>query len=280
MRYSFLVLRLVLAFLLFGGLGLAQPKPDSTETQKLALEREQFEFEKKQSNRTLFLGFLLTTVGGAYITWLLSTRTWSRQTKMELHRKRFEEGNAFLEDFSKGVGLRFFLLQRYLWALGGGDAQRVARAEKDYFKNLAEWNSQYWHRRNKIRLLIDDSQANAFLDYQDDFRPQSPESLHYLFVKAHAEVQRVKDGTLSTKEAQSSVDTLNWACSTYLENLTTLFLERAASVQLLQTPMAQESSLKSGLSGGRTSLAVPPRLWNFQPTSHKTGKDRSSGARE
>lgn len=275
MRLSGLVTRVMLVLLMLCGSALAQARQDSTETQKLALEREQFEFEKQQSNRTLFLGFLLTTAGGAYLTWLLSTRTWSRQTKMELHRKRFEEGNAFLEDFSKGVGLRFFLLQRYLWALGGGDPQRISRVEKDYFKNLVEWNSQYWHRRNKIRLLIDDTQANAFLDYQDDFRPDSPESLHYLFVKAHAEVQRVKDGTLSKSEAQSSVDTLNWACSTYLENLTTMFLKRAASVQLLRTPAPQESSLKSGLRGGRSGAAVPPRLWNLQPTNFKQRRDKS-----
>jgi len=275
MRLSGLVTRVMLVLLMLCGSALAQARQDSTETQKLALEREQFEFEKQQSNRTFFLGFLLTTVGGASLTWLMSTRTWSRQTKTELHRKRFEEGNAFLEDFSKGVGLRFFLLQRYLWALGGGDPQRISRVEKDYFKNLVEWNSQYWHRRNKIRLLIDDTQANAFLDYQDDFRPDSPESLHYLFVKAHGEVQRVKDGTLSKSQAQSSVDTLNWACSTYLENLTTLFLERAASVQLLRMPAPQESSLKSGLRGGRSGAAVPPRLWNLQPTNFEQGRDKS-----
>jgi len=58
------------------------------------------------------------------------------------------------------------------------------------------------------------------------------------------------------------MDTLNWACATFLENLTTLFLQRAAGVQLLQTPPHQQSTLKTGLQQGGLGRAVPPRLWD------------------
>jgi hypothetical protein len=59
---------------------------------------------------------------------------------------------------------------------------------------------------DEIFLVIDDIPANAFLDYQDDLGSDNSESLHYLFVKASGEVQRVKEGMSSKPEAQSSVD--------------------------------------------------------------------------
>jgi|SRR5579864_503625 len=112
---------LLWCFILVGlfGLSLAQPGSQSIEAEKLKLEKDKFEYEKRQSNRNLIFGFVLTTLGGAYASWLLSTRTWHRQTRIDLYRKRFEEGTAFLDSFAKTVGRRYYLLQRYLWALGG-----------------------------------------------------------------------------------------------------------------------------------------------------------------
>ncbi len=174
--------------------GLAQSRQDSTEAEKLKFEREKFAYEKYQSSRNLVLGFVLTTAGGAYLTWILSTRAWYRQTRIELYRRRFEEGTAFLDAFSNAVGERYFLLQRYLWILGDADVKRVQRLEREYFKSVVGWNSSYWVNRNKISLLVDDLHANAFLDYQDDFHLENPQSLHYLFVKAHRYVLKAKNG--------------------------------------------------------------------------------------
>jgi len=238
----------------------AQSIPSSTDAAKLKLDQEKFAYEKSQSNRNLILGFVLTTAGGSYITWLLGTRTWNRQTKIDLYRQRVEEGTAFLDTFSQAVGERYFLMQRLLWMLGDQDAKRLERLEKEYFRCVVHWNSTYWFNRNKIRLLVSDEQANAFLDYQDDFRPDQPQSLHYLFVKAHREVLKTKAGNISRSEAQATVDNLNWACSAYLENLTTSFLDRTTSIQLLQAPSAAVSSLKAGIRH-RPGQSIPPRLW-------------------
>jgi hypothetical protein len=262
----------------FSTVGFTQSHQDTTEAEKLKLEKEKFAYEKYQSTRNLIFGFVLTTAGGAFITWILSTRAWSRQTKIDLYRRRFEEGAAFLDAFSKAVGERYFLMQRFLWVLGDADTTRVERLEKEYFLSVVAWNSSYWVNRNKIRLLVDDRQANAFLDYQDDFRLDNPQSLHYLFVKAHRDVLKAKGGELSKLEAQVSVDNLNWACSTYLENLTTSFLNRATSLQLLTTPSPQDSSLKAAIQQ-RPELSIPPRLWDL-PAPRKLLKSRKQKRRD
>jgi len=243
----------------------AQSNADNTEARKLRLEQEKFEFEKRQSDRNLILSFILTTVGGASLTWLLTTRSWSRQTKLELYRKRFDEGSEFLDQFSKAVGERFFLMQRFLWNLNDSDPAVVERLAKEYFRSVKSWNASYWLFRNKIRLFVDDSQANAFLDYQDDLRLEQPQSLHYLFVKAHRYVLKAREGALPTHEAQTVVDSLNWACSTFLENLTTSFLNKATSLQLLKTPSTETSSLKNAI--GERNLPIPPRLWKVETDS-------------
>src|SRR5215469_565121 len=243
----------------------AQSNADNTEARKLRLEQEKFEFEKRQSDRNLILSFVLTTVGGASLTWLLTTRSWSRQTKLELYRKRFDEGSEFLDQFSKAVGERFFLMQRFLWNLNDSDPAVVERLAKEYFRSVKSWNASYWLFRNKIRLFVDDSQANAFLDYQDDLRLEQPQSLHYLFVKAHRYVLKAREGALPTHEAQTVVDSLNWACSTFLENLTTSFLNKATSLQLLKTPSTETSSLKNAI--GERNLPIPPRLWKVETDS-------------
>jgi hypothetical protein len=262
---------------LVGVFGVAQSPQNATETEKLKLEKEKFAYEKYQSTRNFVLGFLLTGLGGAYFTWLLSTRSWSRQTTIDLYRRRFEDGAEFLDTFSRSVGERFFLMQRFLWILGDADQKRVGHLRKEYFQSVVAWNSSYWLNRNKIRLLVDDAQANAFLDYQDDFRVDNPQSLHYLFAKAHREVLKAEIGEISKEQAQNSVNSLNWACSTYLENLTTSFLARATSLQLLKMPSSRESSLKSGMKQ-RPDLSIPPRLWGISGESEEITMEPKANA--
>jgi hypothetical protein len=262
-------------FILFGAFAftLAQSRSESTEIEKLNLEKAKFDYAKHQSTRNLILGFVLTTIGGAYVTWLFSTRTWHRQTTIDLYRKRFEEGTAFLDSFAKAVGERYYLLQRFLWALGDADPQRIKRTEKEYFVSVVAWNTTYWVNRNKIRLLVDDTQANAFLDYKDDFNQESPQSLHYLFVKAHRYVKNVKAKEISADVAQVAVDDLNWACSTFLENLTTSFLDKAVSLQLLKSPAFRPSSLKAAIK--QRPRMIPPRLWDATDVLKQNSPEQS-----
>jgi hypothetical protein len=207
----------------------------------------------------LVAGFVLTTVGGAWITSRIQRATWERQTRVDLFRKRYEEGQAFLDDLAKAVGNRFFALQRFLWAIPDADQGRLEQIERDYFTQVVAWNATYWMNRNKIRLLIGDARANDFLDYRDDFRLEQPTSLHYHFVKAHRYVVKAKTGEVSTSQAQKIVDDLNWVCSELLEIFTTEFLARATSLQLLDAPRASSSLSAAMLEHSRQPR--PPRTW-------------------
>jgi hypothetical protein len=193
----------------------------------------------------LLLGFILTTLAGGLLSYWLQKQSWRRQTSVDLYRKRYEEGSQFLDELAKLIGNRFFQLQRYLWILEEMQdndmhddvLQAVAEeVEIEVDKTVAEWNSTFWLNRSKIRLLVGEAQAQQFLDYQDDPRTENPRSIQYRFVKAHEAVRRAKMGEVDTSSAQAEINLLNWACSEFFENLTRVFLKRAASLQLLETP--------------------------------------------
>ena len=90
--------------------------------------------------------------------------------------------------------------------------------------------------RNKIRLLIGDPEADAFLDYNDDARPKNPSSIHYKFVMAHREVLNSKLHQEQRSSAQNVVTHLNYSISGFLERLTTEFTRRANSLAILEPP--------------------------------------------
>ena len=188
----------------------------------------------------LVLGFALTTVAGAIVSFWLQRASWKRQTRIDLHKKRYEEGTQFLNELSKLIGIRFFLLQRYLWAIENAEAQKLQQVEKEYYKTVLEWNSTYWMNRNKIRLLAGEEQAIKFLKFGEDKDIGNAESLHYQFVKAHGAVAGAKKKQNRFEVAQAEVDELTFSCSVFLEQLTTQFLDKAASLQLLKVPEVVE----------------------------------------
>jgi len=184
----------------------------------------------------LVSGFVLTTILGGLLSLWFQRASWKRQTRVDLFRKRYEEGTQFLDELSDHIGKRFFALQRFVWSLQNSTEEQRANIEKEYFTIVAGWNARLRTYRNKIRLLVSEEQADRFLDYQDDYRPQDPQSLHYILVKAHNAVVDAKKGKIEIANAQRVVDELNWACSKFLEALTTSFLERATTLQLLEPP--------------------------------------------
>jgi hypothetical protein len=140
----------------------------------------------------LILGFLLTTVFGGFLGYVLQQRSWKVETEHSLHKARYEEGVKFLDALSDQIGRRFYLLQRFLWAIAEDDKEKILAREKEYFASVVEWNSSFWRNRNKIRLLANEEQANAFLSYGDDSAGDHPTSLHYKFVAAHRAVMNAK----------------------------------------------------------------------------------------
>jgi hypothetical protein len=180
--------------------------------------------------------FVLTGILGAIWTFLLSRFAWKRQSRQTLHQQRYDEGVAFLDTLSKLIGKRFFLLQRLVWTLRDNEPEHIAAIEEKYFRAVSEWNFVYWANRNKIRLLVGDSQAESFLSYDDDQHPDNPTSLHYAFARAHRLVMAAKANASELTVAEQSVAELNWKCSIFLERLTTDFLVRATSLSLLKVP--------------------------------------------
>jgi hypothetical protein len=185
----------------------------------------------------LAIGFFLTTVTGGALGFFLNRRMWKTQTEHTVYRASFDEGVKFLDELSELIGRRFFLLQRFLWAIEDGDPEKIRDREIDYFDVVKEWNYKYWRSRNKIRLLISEAQANRLLDYSDDNAGDYPHSIHYLFVTTHRKVIAFKADANMSNEANSAVVQVNWACSTFLERLTTEFLAKATALQLLRIPV-------------------------------------------
>ncbi len=184
----------------------------------------------------VIFGFLLTTVLGGFWGFLLKKRSWQMETEHSIHMARFDEGVKFLDTLSEQVGKRFFLLQRFFWAIEEGNQEKILEREKEYFSTVTDWNSSFWRNRNKIRLLVNEDQANHFLDYRDDNAGDQPRSLHYKFVVAHRAILVAKTNRESLPAAQAQVVELNWKCSVFLERLTTEFLRRVTNLQLLQVP--------------------------------------------
>ena len=188
----------------------------------------------------LLLGFTFTTVMGGILTAHLQQMSWERQAKLALFEKRYDEGVKFLDELSDLIGRRYFLLQRYLWAIRDHESYNLNKASEDYFAGVVEWNTRLRTMRNKTRLLIGEGPALRLLDYADDGRPENPASLHYIFAKAHASVSRAKNDLNEINAALHEVEQLNSICSELLEDFTTEFLTRAQRFQLLEIPKNDE----------------------------------------
>ena len=184
----------------------------------------------------LLLGFVLSSLLGGLWAFILKRRSWAEETRHALYQARFTEGSKFLDDLSELIGRRFFLLQRLWWAIEEQDEEKVSACEKAYFPVVEQWNAQFWKNRNKIRLLVGEKQASSFLNYDDDHAGDEPQSLHYKFVIAHRKVMAAKRDRAKVSSAAKYVTELNWKCSVFVEQLTAVFVSRAASLQLLEPP--------------------------------------------
>jgi hypothetical protein len=184
----------------------------------------------------LIIGFIFTSVLGALVAKWLQERSWHRQTRVDLFRKRYDEGVELLDRLSTLIGQRSFALQRLLWGFPEADDATIQRLKTETSRIVFRWNADRWRNRNKIRLLVGSKQANAFLDYHDNFFPETPTSIHYTFVKAHNYVIQAVKKQISIAAAQEQIDELNIRCSNFLESLTTDFAIRANALELLQEP--------------------------------------------
>lgn len=198
----------------------------------------------------LLAGFLLTTLLGGWLGYLVQALSWKRQAKLDLFQQRYKEGTEFLERLSVLIDRRYFGLQRLFWAIESNvEAKKLAVREREYFQTVVEWNHNLRSAHNRIRILIGENEALAFLDYGDDFRLDDPRSLHYRFVKAHRAVTAAKSDPSLVLVAERAVYQLNWALSGFLYDVTTLFTQRASSLSLLK-PVSVSGTSKIGQTSG------------------------------
>jgi hypothetical protein len=188
----------------------------------------------------LLLGFLFTTIAGAVLSNKLQRASWDRQTRLDLFKKRYEEGIQFLDSLSSLIGRRFFALQRLLWAMKHPDKYDLPETGRNYFEIVCEWNTHLRANRNKVRLLIGHEEANDFLDFGDEARLDTPQSIHYIIRKAHNTVIDVRDNKFDIDEAQLEVHKANVACTRFMERITDNFLVRATNLDLLQVPQSEK----------------------------------------
>jgi hypothetical protein len=185
----------------------------------------------------VIVGFVLTTILGGLFTWRLGVLSGARQARLELFRKRYDEGTALLSDVSCLLDTRCFTLQRLLWAVSAGAEAKVLIREEEYFEVVIKWNNALHSNRNKIRLLIGEPEADGFLDYGDDARRDDPRSIHYQFVNAHEAVMAARNSSeRQTRAAQETVTRLDHSISIFLERLTTGFSQQANSLAILELP--------------------------------------------
>lgn len=190
----------------------------------------------------ILVTFALVTIAGGCLASLLQHKLWERQIRVDLFRNRYLEGTKTLDELSRLIDRRHFALQRWLWALKGAEpADKCEAKEREYFATVSEWGGALRSYRNKIRLLVGNERANGFLDYRDDTRTEDPQSLHYMFVKAHNSVVAAKANRGLLERAQHDVHALNHRCSRFLEDLTNEFAVRASALELLKPPSSMDS---------------------------------------
>jgi hypothetical protein len=190
----------------------------------------------------LIVGFVLTTLIGGFFTWRLQSSLAARQTRLELFRKRYDEGTALLAAVSSLMDTRHYALQRFLWAIVEGKEDTVSAREKEYFEIVVRRSNSLRSLRNSIRLLVGEAEADDFLDYKDDDAAASPRSIHYKFVVSHRAVLASKSHPDQTEAAQDSVTEVNRSISRFLEELTTEFAQRANSLAILSLPAENRTS--------------------------------------
>jgi hypothetical protein len=211
-------------------------------------------FRVDPKNLTPLVAFVavIGTLVGVCLTSLFANLRWRNETKFQIQNDRFTEGREFIDDLSELIGKRYFLLYRYLNSIIESEPDdTIDEKEKEYFKVVKTWNYCSRKNMNKIRLLIDDKCALRFLNFDDDYQPDDPYSLHYKFVIAHNAVWEVRKAKTSAQpvaedvlkekvtDAKHKVELLNWACSTFLESITTRFVKRAVHLQLLKVPTTE-----------------------------------------
>lgn len=178
-------------------------------------------------------GFILTTVFGSGLAFIWQTISWRRQTRLELFRRRYEEGIELLNQLSSLIDRRLYALLKVKWALENSNQEEIEAKEIPYYSIVQEWNEHLRMNRGKIRLLIGEKYALAFLDYDDEDK-ELPNSLHFKFVKTHVAFRAVLKHEAPVESLSEATQNLHRYCNHFLEELSAEFASRADDLSLLK----------------------------------------------
>lgn len=180
----------------------------------------------------LLTGFFMTSLLGGILTSMFQKRAWKRQAYLDLYKKKYDDGLKYFDELSELIGKRFFHMQKMLWAISSQNENLVTEREKQYEEVLFLWNSNYYKNRNKLHLLINEEAAKKFLDYEDN-DIDNPQSLHYKFVVTHRKIIEAKNDFSKLKTAEDFLTNLNLSSSSFIQDVTAEFSQRAEKLQLL-----------------------------------------------
>ena len=204
----------------------------------------------------LVLGFTLSTIiGGVFVNWI-GQKTWEQQIAVEQKRQDFEwersrkfemlkfkldEGQKSLEEISDLINLRFFRLHKVFENVLSGNLKAAEENWRNYKKTVEIWNVKLIINQNKLKRLVSVEVANQFNNYEtDDPNLKSPSSMHGHFFISHEKMRSLLqcakiESCVVTKEMRRNVNkhmrALDTFSDTFVDNVSTLFLERAFELE-------------------------------------------------
>jgi hypothetical protein len=150
---------------------------------------------------TVILGFLLTTVVGGYLGYLLQQRSWSHQHRVQAAADRREKATLLFDELSRLLDKRLYRMRRLYWSLTDdrpSQESEEARARMAaYVAVLYEWNdsvnrnlallqSYFGHQ---LRAQLDDVIGGRFRDLGADLEHLWKEEAAQPPKRHHASIQ-------------------------------------------------------------------------------------------
>jgi hypothetical protein len=93
---------------------------------------------------TVILGFVLTTVLGGFLGYVLQRRSWAHQYRVQAAADRREKATLLFDELSRLLDKRLYRMRRLYWSLGDHRPRQESKESRArmaaYVAILFEWN--------------------------------------------------------------------------------------------------------------------------------------------
>ena len=204
----------------------------------------------------LLLGFVLTTILGAYFTERIQRKARERQVEFEIRRQNFEwernrkfeilkrkidDGEKSLEEISDLINLRYFRLHNVFSNILTNDVSSARQNWKEYMETVEIWNVKLIINQNKLARLVSREVSLEFNNYETDIKNlHDPNSIHGEFFIAHNNVLSLLNCLknpsciITKKEIQQTNEILrdlDYHTDSFIDKISNLFLQRAYELE-------------------------------------------------